>query len=337
MANKLILKNGAGVPAPEKLEVAELALDTEDGSLYSKLNDGTVVHLNEGGGSGGASVHIGEAPPADPEEGQQWLETPADGDAKMWIWDGAVWLEQPSSGGGSSDGGGSSLPYDDIFDDYRQLYMRGVICAEYHPTGESNFDTSANYGYGKFSGATTGDDISYAKIYSQNNKDFASSDYYQYSYSVEGDNQPLEGLYGIKGIWALWNSPYWLTQDFEFRMWAGRKNEKRPGVGAPLGCCHFYQGYFTEVRSDAYLDSDGNVMMSVRDVMDGFSAVKQAVSDEVTVEGLRDAIVNAVGGFIERIEAKQAEADALVKKGEEEYQAICDASDGKRPEEATNV
>ena len=34
MANKLILKNGAGVPAPEKLEVAELALDTQDGSLY---------------------------------------------------------------------------------------------------------------------------------------------------------------------------------------------------------------------------------------------------------------------------------------------------------------
>ena len=219
MANKLILKNGAGIPAPEKLEVAELALDTEDGSLYTKLDDGNVVQLNDGAddvdlsdyvdrtkrndvvegtfqlvwddsadptypfngrlgyskletdpnamdgsflyvqgtrgtfsigrdgdvelhgaseiqgipntnderpwitgfsyvqaadfldedgnsiigqGGTGSSVHIGEAPPEDPQEGQQWLETPTNGDAKMWVYDGAVWLEQPSSGGGGS-------------------------------------------------------------------------------------------------------------------------------------------------------------------------------------------------------------------------------------------
>ena len=134
MANKLILKNGAGIPAPEKLEVAELALDTEDGSLYSKLGDGSVVQLNDGAddvdlsdyvteapidtkqyarqdgdwseivipdGGTGSSVHIGDEP-ENPSEGQQWLEL-SDGDAKMWVYDGAVWLEQPSTGGGSSD------------------------------------------------------------------------------------------------------------------------------------------------------------------------------------------------------------------------------------------
>lgn len=68
------------------------------------------------GQGGGASVHIGAAPPEDPQEGQQWLETPADGDAKMWVYDGAVWLEQPGNGSGGADGlwtdnGDTSISY----------------------------------------------------------------------------------------------------------------------------------------------------------------------------------------------------------------------------------
>ena len=115
MANRLILKNGAGTPAPEKLEIAELALDTEDGSLYSKLNDGEIHQLNDGGGTG-SSVHIGEKPPEPPiAEGQQWLETPSDGDAKMWVYDGAVWLEQPSAGGGGGDPDWSDVSADQYY------------------------------------------------------------------------------------------------------------------------------------------------------------------------------------------------------------------------------
>lgn len=323
MANKLILKNGAGVPAPEKLEVAELALDTQDGSLYSKLQDGEVRHLNS---VGGASVHIGEAP-ADPQEGQQWLETPADGDAKMWVYDGAAWLEQPSSGGGS---GGDALP-DGLFDDVRQMYVKGILCSTNRDTGESDGDTYSQVGGGWFRGAGNSK-ISYAEIMSEHIGEYAQSFYYQYSYNVEGDEQPLEEFYG-KGAWVAWSSPQFLTYDFEIRMWAGRKNEKRPGMGAPQGSCWFYNGHFTEVHSDAYLDAGGNAMMSISDVIDGFSAVKQAVSDEVTVEGLRDAIMGAAGGFIERIEAKQAEVNALVKKGEEDYQAVCNAYDERLKEE----
>ena len=88
---------------PEKLETAELAVDTTNGNLYTKLDDGSVVHLNdagEGGDGTGSSVHIGEAPPAGPQEGQQWMEVPANGDATMWIYDGDKWLQQP----GGKDG-----------------------------------------------------------------------------------------------------------------------------------------------------------------------------------------------------------------------------------------
>ena len=99
----IISKSGKGVPMPEKLETAELAVDTTNGNLYTKLDDGSVVHLNdagEGGDGTGSSVHIGEAPPAGPQEGQQWMEVPANGDATMWIYDGDKWLQQP----GGKDG-----------------------------------------------------------------------------------------------------------------------------------------------------------------------------------------------------------------------------------------
>ena len=133
MANVIVIKKGAGVPSPDSLEQAELALDTTNGDLYTKLADDSVALLNDGAddvdlsdyvkeapedgkqyarkdagwseivipdGGTGSSVHIGENPPADPQEGQQWMEVPTDGDAVMWIYDGAVWLEQPSNASG---------------------------------------------------------------------------------------------------------------------------------------------------------------------------------------------------------------------------------------------
>ena len=95
---------------PEKPETAELAVDTTNGNLYTKLDNGSVVHLNdagEGGDGTGSSVHIGEAPPAGPQEGQQWMEVPADGDATMWIYDGDKWLQQPGGKDGADGQNGA--------------------------------------------------------------------------------------------------------------------------------------------------------------------------------------------------------------------------------------
>lgn len=53
---RIIIKNNptAGVaPAADELSVAELAVNTGDGSLYTKLANGT-VSLVSGGGSGGS-------------------------------------------------------------------------------------------------------------------------------------------------------------------------------------------------------------------------------------------------------------------------------------------
>ena len=61
------------------------------------MADGSVSAGQE---SGGGSVQIGDEP-SDPQEGDQWLEIPADGDAIMWVYDGEKWLQMPGAGGGS--------------------------------------------------------------------------------------------------------------------------------------------------------------------------------------------------------------------------------------------
>ena len=45
MATKIIQKMGAGEPAPESLDIAELAVDVVNGDLYTKLSTGDVAKI----------------------------------------------------------------------------------------------------------------------------------------------------------------------------------------------------------------------------------------------------------------------------------------------------
>ena len=89
---EIILKQGVGEPSDSAVEVAELAIDSSTGDLYSKLTDGTIKQLNAGGG--GAGMVISESEPKDPVDGMQWLESTT---AKVWIYDDGKWLEFPSA------------------------------------------------------------------------------------------------------------------------------------------------------------------------------------------------------------------------------------------------
>lgn len=63
----IILKQGAGVPSDSDLEVAEVAIDSFSGAMYTKLADGSVKHLNPEGGAGSWDEITGkpiEFPPA---------------------------------------------------------------------------------------------------------------------------------------------------------------------------------------------------------------------------------------------------------------------------------
>ena len=114
---QITLKKGTGVPDQRDIAEAELALDIVDGSLYTKLMDGSVVELNAGGGAG---MIISDQEPIDVPTGTQWLDSTT---ADVWIWDEDKWLQFPASGGGgyetnSVDGGSASSIYlpDQIID-----------------------------------------------------------------------------------------------------------------------------------------------------------------------------------------------------------------------------
>jgi hypothetical protein len=114
---RIILKKGSGEPDPLDLEIAEIAVDVVNGDLYTKLQSFEVKNLTSGvDGGTGSSVHIGDSPPADPQEGQQWMEVPTDGEATMWIYDGGKWLQQPGGkdGADGADGGIEEAPQDSL-------------------------------------------------------------------------------------------------------------------------------------------------------------------------------------------------------------------------------
>ena len=94
--------------------------------------------------STGSSVHIGENPPADPQEGQQWMEVPADGDATMWIYDGGKWLQQPGGKDGAAGADGN----------IQDATEQGVVATwddsakQWTPDSSLAIDSSGNVGIG---------------------------------------------------------------------------------------------------------------------------------------------------------------------------------------------
>ena len=98
--NVITLKKGAGVPGSDQLETAELALDVSRGDLYTKLNDGSVVQLNDiPSDIPQAGIVISATEPADPVDGMQWMDATT---AIVWVWDEDKWLEFPAGKGGGN-------------------------------------------------------------------------------------------------------------------------------------------------------------------------------------------------------------------------------------------
>lgn len=65
------------VPLVTDLVLGELAINTFDGKLYLKKNDGaeSIVELGIGGGGGNSSITISETAPLDPANGNLWWDS----------------------------------------------------------------------------------------------------------------------------------------------------------------------------------------------------------------------------------------------------------------------
>ena len=70
----------------------------------------------------------------------------------------------------------------------------------------------------------------------------------------------------------------------------------------------FKNGYFSGSVTSTRMIADGHLVMSTRDLIETLSTLRNATKDETTLEGLRDAIGNAVGGLVEKFEAMQSTA-----------------------------
>jgi hypothetical protein len=81
-----------------------LAIDTTNHVFYFRSNN---VWNQVTGGGGGASIEIGDTPPAEPSEGDLWYESDT---GSMFVYYDSAWIET----GGASDGGASTL---DALDD----------------------------------------------------------------------------------------------------------------------------------------------------------------------------------------------------------------------------
>ena len=214
------------------------------------------------------------------------------------------------------------IPYDES---NHKLMVSTIELSLDPATGEWGHDSYLHHGGMTMSGYAGDGDWAESAISVYAFPAGIGTSYFQYVYDLDtaGASDPVH-VYG-DGVWAVWEEPNAPTKDFAVRIWGGRL--KRAGIGAPYGQCEFYEGHFEEVYADSYLDKDGSAMMSISDVIDGFSAIQTAVSDEATVEGLRDSIVNAVGGFIERLEARQAEVKEKVRKSAEELAATMEITE----------
>jgi hypothetical protein len=55
---RIVQKHGVGVPKADQMETAELAVDIQSGTLYTKLSNQAVVPISGGGGSGDGYQNI---------------------------------------------------------------------------------------------------------------------------------------------------------------------------------------------------------------------------------------------------------------------------------------
>ncbi len=97
MAQTIKIKRSAvagKAPVVGDLDLGELALNTYDGKLYTKKDNGTasIVELS-GGGSGGQTYTYSSSAPSSPAAGDEWLDSDNgilytyvnDGNSSAWV------------------------------------------------------------------------------------------------------------------------------------------------------------------------------------------------------------------------------------------------------------
>ena len=107
MANTIQLRRSAvqgAVPTTSQLALGELAINTYDGKLFIKKNDGSESIVEIGAGGGGASVTISSIAPSSPVNGDLWWDS-ITGQLKIYYSDGSSsqWVDASSNNFGDGN------------------------------------------------------------------------------------------------------------------------------------------------------------------------------------------------------------------------------------------
>ncbi len=287
--------------------------------------------------SSGSSVHIGPNPPSPVLEGQQWMEVPADGEATMWIYDGANWLQQP---GGKDGAPGQNGADGNIADATEQ----GVIATwddtnkQWTPEGGVVVDDQGRVGIGtdnpqnllhveaagsaiiRLSDSTSGTRGSISAsgtdlILDADRTNIGTGKLiFRIGPTKERMSIGPDGRVYINGVLQLGDSNG--TEDTQLSM-AGPANSTavikagRKSMGFEFANP---DGTLMSISSSGRVDITGSLYVNgtpkigTSELIETLSTLRNATKDETTLEGLRDAIGNAVGGLIEKFEAMQSTA-----------------------------
>lgn len=102
MANTIKIRRSAvqgAVPTTGQLQLGELALNTYDGKLYTKKDNGTASIVELSGGGGGGTYTSSSTPPSSPSSGDRWFDLNS-GIEYVYVNDGnsSAWVEMGQSG-----------------------------------------------------------------------------------------------------------------------------------------------------------------------------------------------------------------------------------------------
>jgi hypothetical protein len=115
MANTIKIKRSAvegKAPTTSDLALGELALNTYDGKLYTKKDNGTASIVELSGGGGGQNYSYSSSAPASPAAGDEWLDSDVgilytyvnDGNSSAWVELGAPGFGPQGPAGTIADG-----------------------------------------------------------------------------------------------------------------------------------------------------------------------------------------------------------------------------------------
>jgi len=340
MATTIITKHSATAkdPQPNQLERGELAIDLARKNIYTKDFSDEVVQL------GGSSVKIGSVAPPTPQEGDLWMEVPTtvDEPAMMWVYDGDKWLEHPSGVDGAPGADGVDGNIQDATEQ-GVVATWDDSAKQWTPDSSLIIDSSGNVGIGtgapaaqfEVKGSNTNArfrgvgsqmiNVNFSETPSSAEIDFRNAGNFHISkqgspaltIDSSGD-ATFSGSVNAAGLVVNGNIIYNNSASghgIRFNTLAenilpinntGNLTTDVTDIGGSAN--KFKNGYFSGSVTSTRMIADGHLVMSTRDLIETLSTLRNATKDETTLEGLRDAIGNAVGGLVEKFEAMQSTA-----------------------------